>query len=44
MTLVTVNLICGFTIGFEFVPEFDGESHWILEFGFFRVIVSKIVD
>jgi hypothetical protein len=41
MTLVTINLIFGFTVGFEYVPDMDGETHWILEFGFFRVVITK---
>lgn len=44
MTVVTVNLICGFTIGFEYVTEIEGEAHWILEFGFIRILISKYTD
>ena len=34
------HLICGFSIGFEYVPDWDDESHWAVDLGFVRIMMS----
>lgn len=44
MTYVDFHLICGFSIGFEYVPDWDGESHWAFDLGILRIMISREHD
>lgn len=38
---VALNFICGFSIGFEYVPDYDDESHLAIDLGIIRILISK---
>lgn len=44
MIYVDFHLICGFSIGFEYVPDWDDESHWAFDLGILRIMISKEHD
>lgn len=44
MMYVSVNFICGFSLGFEYVPDFDDESHLAIDLGIIRILISKELE
>lgn len=44
MTFITFNFIWGFSVGFEYVPDFEGESHLAIDFGIIRILISHEID
>ena len=38
---VDFHLICGFSIGFEYVPDWDDEAHFAVDLGILRIMVSR---
>lgn len=38
--IVMLHLITGFSIGFEYVPDYDDESHFAIDLGILRIIFS----
>jgi hypothetical protein len=41
---VDFHLICGFSIGFEYVPDWEDESHFAVDLGILRIMVSRPHD
>ena len=39
--IVMLHFITGFSIGFEYVPDYDDESHFAIDLGILRIIFSK---
>lgn len=44
MIYVAFNFICGFSVGFEYVPNVDGENHLAIDLGLIRILISKEID
>jgi hypothetical protein len=42
--IIDFHLITGFSIGFEYVPDFDDESHLAIDLGILRIMFSKPHD
>jgi hypothetical protein len=38
--IISYHLITGFSIGFEYVPDFDDESHVAIDLGIIRIMFS----
>jgi hypothetical protein len=41
MTYVDFHWICGFSIGFEYVPDFQDERHFAVDLGCLRITFSR---
>jgi len=41
MRTILFHWICGFSIGFEYVPECDDEAHFAIDLGVLRIIFIK---
>lgn len=39
--IIMLHWITGFSIGFEYVPDYDDESHFAIDLGILRIIFSK---
>jgi hypothetical protein len=41
---IVLHWICGFSIGFEYVPDWEEESHFCIDLGILRILFSKEHD
>jgi hypothetical protein len=42
--IINLHFITGFCIGFEYVPSFDDESHFVIDLGVIRILFSTPHD
>ena len=42
--MINLHFITGFCIGFEYVPSFDDESHFVIDLGIIRILFSTPHD
>ena len=42
--IIDFHLITGFCVGFEYVPDFDEESHFAIDLGIIRILFSRPHD
>jgi hypothetical protein len=42
--MINLYFITGFSIGFEYVPDFDEESHLAIDLGIIRIMFSRPHD
>ena len=42
--IISYHFITGFSIGFEYVPDFDDESHLAIDLGILRIMFSRPHD
>ena len=38
--IINLHFITGFSVGFEYVPSFDDESHFVIDLGIIRILFS----
>jgi len=39
--ILIFHWICGFSVGFEYVPDWEDEAHFCIDLGILRILFSK---
>ena len=42
--IIDLHLITGFSVGFEYFPDFDDEAHFVIDLGIIRILFSTPHD